>query len=75
MIQRDLEEEFRRDDRPALKAPHLPLGMDCDRRAWDADAPAYAGDAPPMPEREPRPPSTLRGARAPAAQMDELAAN
>ena len=75
MIQRDLEEEFRRDDEARIEGtPYLPLGMDCDRRAWDAVRLAYAGDAPPMPERDPPPAVNLaRRLRALAAQMDELA--
>ena len=75
IIARDLEEEFRRDDEARIEGtPYLPLGMDCDRRAWDAVRLAYAGDAPPMPEREPLPAVNLaRRLRALAAQMDELA--
>ena len=73
MIQRDLEEETSRDDEVRIEGtPYLPLSMDCDRRAWDAVRPAYAGDAPPMPEREPLPAVNLaRRLRALAAQMDE----
>ena len=75
IIARDLEEEFRRDDEARIEGtPYLPLGMDCDRRAWDAVRLAYAGNAPPMPEREPLPAVNLaRRLRALAAQMDELA--
>lgn len=75
IIARDLEEEFRRDNEARIEGtPYLPLGMDCDRRAWDAVRLAYAGDAPPMPEREPLPAVNLaRRLRALAAQMDELA--
>ena len=44
--------------------------MDCDRRAWDAVRLAYAGDAPPMPEREPPPAVNLCAAPASAGRSD-----
>lgn len=35
VIQRDLEEEFRRDDDARVRGEEFkPLGMDCDRAAW-----------------------------------------
>lgn len=41
LIQRDLEEEFRRDDEMRKVAEQtcqasFPLGVDCDRRAWES---------------------------------------
>lgn len=36
LIQRDLEEEFARDDEARARgAAHKPLGHDCDRAAWE----------------------------------------
>ncbi len=37
IIQRDIEDEFTRDDeaRAEGKTEYLPLGMDCDRAAWE----------------------------------------
>lgn len=36
LIQRDLEEEFHRDDAARERgSEHLPLGNDCDRRQWE----------------------------------------
>lgn len=36
IIQRDIEEEFRRDDEArADERPYKPLGMDCDRQQWE----------------------------------------
>lgn len=36
VIKRDLEEQFRRDDEARARGDkHLPLGMDCDRAAWE----------------------------------------
>ena len=36
LIQRDLEEEFDRDDKARLEQDtYLPLGMDMDRREWE----------------------------------------
>lgn len=38
VIQRDLEEEFRRDDEARSKGQrqiYLPLGHDCDRESWE----------------------------------------
>lgn len=37
VIQRDIEEEFTRDDeaRAAGKTEYFPLGMDCDRASWE----------------------------------------
>ena len=36
IIQRDLEEEFGRDDKARLEgSTYLPLGMDMDRREWE----------------------------------------
>jgi len=38
VIQRDLEEEFRRDDEArnaGQRKIYLPLGMDCDRKSWE----------------------------------------
>lgn len=37
VIRRDLEEEFMRDDEARARGDkYLPLGMDCDRAAWEA---------------------------------------
>ena len=42
IIQSQLEDEFRRDDAArANQSPHLPLGMDMDREAWELVRKAY----------------------------------
>ena len=43
LIRKELEVEFKRDDEArASLQPHLPLGMDCDREAWENVRKAYS---------------------------------
>ena len=47
MIRRELEDAFKSDDEARLRgAGHNPLGMDCDRDAWEKVRQAYSANAP-----------------------------
>ncbi len=75
VMQRDIEEEFRRDDEArAEKSSYLPLGWDCDRAAWAKVREHWHGKDVPLAPHVPMPTEIKRKLTALGEQMLELGA-
>lgn len=73
LIQRDLEEEFARDnDARARGCAHKPLGHNCDRAAWERVRALCAGEQPPAQPCEPTPAELACRMKWLAAEMDTV---
>lgn len=73
VIQRDITEAFERDDEArASGARYLPLGADCDRKAWDAVRRKFAGQTEHQPRQAMSASALAWHLRALAESMDEI---
>ena len=75
ILQRDIEEAFQRDDEARADGhQYLPLGMDCDRAAWQAVRDHWQGQDTTPAQRVLPPQEIARRLRLLAEQMQELGA-
>ena len=76
ILQRNIEEAFQRDDKARADGlQYFPLGMDCDRAAWQTVRNHWQGqDTPPAAQRVPTPKEIARHLRLLSEQMQELGA-